>query len=454
MFFCILSQHFFSGVQKMSDPLKKVFWSEGLLLTQHHLQQWDQYWQQHCGRILPKNLCGLRKLVVDDVALLEGKFKVLQCEVLFENGSYISYQQGMGRELVCEINQPGEKIYIMLSKKNKAEKIEQCLAKHNSGFVVYKEQCEDIYMSSEKKEVFFVEDVIEVYASDRPKKDGISLPIASYECTQSRIYQHDWLFVPVTVYLSSAISVESFLKKITEKLGFYIDAIESKGLVCWPKNEGPPVVLNDLYNDFVRFFLKSKKMVSLKESYFLSDVYYHISLFFSYLSFFVKERDVFDGVYDHLLCGSCFKRLIIDGVNFLESIKIKEKNKVFLKKKNNYYRFSLKDFHEEHFRLLMVVDCQGAGLVDGLSVAHHIKVARESKMQSILSSSLSGFNLVPVLKKTNKISDSKKISFEVVVNEGEKSDDALLGEEFFLIYVSSAATGAKINLFLEKRQAA
>ena len=82
--------------------LEKIVWTEGLLLAPQHFQQWDflqevRHQQQYS--YLHPLAWGIVELVVDEEALVNGKFRVVSCESIYPNGIFIRFDVGNNFEL-------------------------------------------------------------------------------------------------------------------------------------------------------------------------------------------------------------------------------------------------------------------------------------------------------------------------------------------------------------------
>ena len=68
----------------------KILWSEGMFLTPHHFQQWEEYQEQFLGYRL-KSLVpfswGLTELELNREGLDNGHFSIVKCSGLFPGGT-------------------------------------------------------------------------------------------------------------------------------------------------------------------------------------------------------------------------------------------------------------------------------------------------------------------------------------------------------------------------------
>lgn len=139
----------------MSRP-DKVVWSEGMLLTQQHLQQFGAYIEYYSEFITKNHLpyCyGLSELVIDETALAAGQFIVERCKGLFQGGDKI--------EIIAEDNlniaiESACSVYLCLVKKMSVENLP---GYDNAGLgskeSVYFSDVEDVYDNQRRSEVAF-----------------------------------------------------------------------------------------------------------------------------------------------------------------------------------------------------------------------------------------------------------------------------------------------------------
>ena len=74
--------------------LRKVIWAEGMFLGQQHFQLWDRYietYQNLQSRSLSPLAWGVMSLTIDEEALDNGQFRVMDCRAIMPTGSLVSY---------------------------------------------------------------------------------------------------------------------------------------------------------------------------------------------------------------------------------------------------------------------------------------------------------------------------------------------------------------------------
>lgn len=87
--------------------LQKVVWSEGVLLGQQHLQQWERY--QEMRQIfwlsaLTPYCFGLKSLEIDEKSLSLGMLVIKKCQLIFPNGLCIDYNNKLDQPLSYDLS--------------------------------------------------------------------------------------------------------------------------------------------------------------------------------------------------------------------------------------------------------------------------------------------------------------------------------------------------------------
>jgi type VI secretion system protein ImpJ len=80
--------------------MRKPFWTEGLFIAEHHLQQQDLYHEQFvAGRLaaLGRPSWGISELVVDHAALAKGQFRVKKVAAVMPDGTPLHLGEGGGK---------------------------------------------------------------------------------------------------------------------------------------------------------------------------------------------------------------------------------------------------------------------------------------------------------------------------------------------------------------------
>ena len=72
---------------------RKIVWNEGMLLTPHHFQQWDNYYEElvnsRVRSVLPFEY-GILDLQINREAIANGNFQVINCHVVLPDGLLIN----------------------------------------------------------------------------------------------------------------------------------------------------------------------------------------------------------------------------------------------------------------------------------------------------------------------------------------------------------------------------
>ena len=99
--------------------IRKPIWSEGLLLSQQHLQQWDLYHESMLIRRFHWHFplgWGIRYLRLDHEALDQGRCRVIAVDAVMRDGRCVSFREDREGPLDCRLPEPsGEPLLVSLS---------------------------------------------------------------------------------------------------------------------------------------------------------------------------------------------------------------------------------------------------------------------------------------------------------------------------------------------------
>ena len=79
------------------SPYRKIVWNEGMLLTPHHFQQWDNYYEEllssRLASVSPYEW-GILDLQVNTDAIANGNFDLLRCRTVMPDGLVVNIPEG------------------------------------------------------------------------------------------------------------------------------------------------------------------------------------------------------------------------------------------------------------------------------------------------------------------------------------------------------------------------
>ncbi|MBC7909060.1 MAG: type VI secretion system baseplate subunit TssK, partial [Pyrinomonadaceae bacterium] len=75
---------------------RKIVWNEGMLLTPHHFQQWDNYYEDivssRLSSVMPYEW-GILELQVNREAVANGQFQIVLCRGIMPDGLLLNIPQ-------------------------------------------------------------------------------------------------------------------------------------------------------------------------------------------------------------------------------------------------------------------------------------------------------------------------------------------------------------------------
>src|SRR5262245_63424291 len=84
-----------SGTFQMSR-YRKVVWNEGMLLTPHHFQQWDNYYEELLSSRLASLVSyewGVLDLQINRESIANGFFDLIRCSAVMPDGMLVNIPQ-------------------------------------------------------------------------------------------------------------------------------------------------------------------------------------------------------------------------------------------------------------------------------------------------------------------------------------------------------------------------
>jgi len=102
---------------------RKIIWNEGMLLTPHHFQQWDNYYEELLAsrfQTLASHLWGVLELQIDREAVANGTFRLVSCRGVMRDGLFFNISGGNepepeGRDIEPHFSTTDEKLDVYLA---------------------------------------------------------------------------------------------------------------------------------------------------------------------------------------------------------------------------------------------------------------------------------------------------------------------------------------------------
>lgn len=207
------------------DTAHKVIWTEGIFLGQQHFQQWDRYWeiQQRVRFNIAAPLAwGLHSLILDEEALLNGRFSIKKCAALFPQGEWIDYDSHFNGPLNCELQATsGDAVAIYLCLPNNQQVSGVTGYQDSSQISTWKANYKNIadnFDNNRQREVLFGQPQLQVLRQDQAHEQFHALKIAEVVSTGYKSYELIRTFIPAVVKIQASSHLPDLISRLIEIL--------------------------------------------------------------------------------------------------------------------------------------------------------------------------------------------------------------------------------------------
>ena len=205
---------------------RKPIWAEGIFLSQQHFQQWDRYLETqqwvHQQAIAPFTW-GLRSLSIETDALLNGEFRVQQCQAIFAHGQLVCFNEQEGGQLNSPLEAaPGEAvdIYLCLPRSPQVAGITG-YASHPESQAMWQaeyHEVSDLYDVDRKRELLYGRLNVKILAGEQPSELFYTLKIARAVHQGEQRYSLDQQFIPTVMQIQAAPVLMQLLQRIVAEV--------------------------------------------------------------------------------------------------------------------------------------------------------------------------------------------------------------------------------------------
>jgi type VI secretion system protein ImpJ len=207
--------------------LRKVIWTEGLLLGQQHFQQWDRLHEEsvnHRLRILSPLGWGITRLDYDPDALENGRFRVLSLQGIFQDGRALAFNEADDGVLSCTLPSPAQ-APVVVAVAMPANREAVGINGYGSGggrqgaWVVDYAEVPDEYDPSREREVALGRANLSLLLDLQPGEPYVQMPVARLIPKGDGAYRVDESFVAPALFLSAAPRLQVLAERILELMG-------------------------------------------------------------------------------------------------------------------------------------------------------------------------------------------------------------------------------------------
>lgn len=393
-------------MKKIQQPA----WYEGVMLTQQHFQQWQQYIRYDQHHYWQQNTCiwGLTRLEVDESALENAHFKVLACEAVFNDGRTIHYEDQYHQSLDCRLDDCREDVvpvYLAWPFQQMAKGLTGYPDKSDTyGYYVQYESVKDHYDPDREREVAFVYPNLYLTAGAKPE-NATYLQIAEVVRMPSGEWQLSSTFIPSCLNLSVSSALLGRLDNI-------IQFLEGKIRFIRDKQHDIGDYIQFIQSDFAYFLLNSvmSRYLPLLQHY-VDVTTIHPEKVYLTLQQLLSELGVFDASqtlsaytpYDHTDLGGLFQRLESNIKQLVSQALPINMQKITLYKTSEAIRETAeldeKLLHQHEFYLSVQLNLDDLNWVKRFM--EQVKIASSQDLGSLVGSALRGVPLKHIQRPPN-----------------------------------------------------
>lgn len=219
--------------------MSKIVWAEGIFLSQQHFQAWDKQLErsQYLRQFLINPFSwGIISLSIDQEALEQGRFQVLDASVLFQDGRLVHYQGSMGAPLTCDLDAPGGDalgVYLALPANNYVDSISGYPQRSQvSGWIADYREIEDSFDANRKREVLLAKPNLHLLTDEASLGPFLSIKVAEVVHDGDQRYRLIDGYIPPVCRLSASPLLVQRLHRIVETLNAKRKQIENAREGC------------------------------------------------------------------------------------------------------------------------------------------------------------------------------------------------------------------------------
>lgn len=437
--------------------LKKPIWVEGLLLSQQHFQQWEQYIEQslqfRIQAIAPLGW-GIKSLIIDEDALLHRQCRVLSCAVIFPQGYIAQYNHSHDYVLSCElpiVSGNKAEIYLCIP-------MSQCVT-GISGYQSPLTACAwsadyqpvaDCYDINRQREVLFGRLNLMLLLGDHAKDLYYKIKIAEVESLSDCSYRLIKTYIAPCVYVEASSNMQRFLNKLLQTLATIILNISEQRQQMALRGQ-------EFHNKDLRLCLLQQ--IFNQHQVFLKHLQVHTKShpqqLYLIIAHLVNSLTVFDRQYvdlpipsyQHEQLGVVFEELEKLLNNLLKNIMPVEAAILELHKKSDflYVAENVESEFLEKYHLYIAVKYPSEDEQWTRYFAKQVKVAAKTTLNTTIVAALSGIKLIYKNRLPNDLSIKPGYEYFYLEPYGE-SWQQIINEKSIAIFLPHDFIKAQIEL--------
>ncbi|MBK7707895.1 MAG: type VI secretion system baseplate subunit TssK [Acidobacteria bacterium] len=209
---------------------RKIVWNEGMLLTPHHFQQWDNYHEEFLNsrvRSMMPFEYGILELQVNREAIANGNFQIISCHAVLQDGLMINVPDAeavpdlrpVGDHFSPEAEKLGVHIAIPAKKAGEANfQPNGAKASTNVRFLQEGLTAKDETTGVNEQTLAYAKSNLRIIFDDEVRDGFTSMKIAELKRTPTGQLQINEDFIPATLKVSASAWLVTMLRQLVEIL--------------------------------------------------------------------------------------------------------------------------------------------------------------------------------------------------------------------------------------------
>lgn len=209
---------------------RKIVWNEGMLLTPHHFQQWDNYHEELINSRVQSILqyeYGVLDLSINNEAIANGNFQILNCRAVLPDGLMINVPDAEG---VPDLRPVGDHfsaeaaklgVHLAIPAKKMGEANFQASGAKISGNLRFLQEgalVKDETSGSNEQPLAYAKSNLRIIFDDELRDGFTSLKIAELERTATGQLKISEEYIPPILKVSASVWLANMLRQMVEIL--------------------------------------------------------------------------------------------------------------------------------------------------------------------------------------------------------------------------------------------
>ncbi|MCG5494995.1 type VI secretion system baseplate subunit TssK [Ectothiorhodospira variabilis] len=252
--------------------IRKVIWSEGILLGQQHFQAWDRYHEQALierFRITHPRSWGLHRLRLDPDAPAMGICRILELEVILPDGRLVTVDPFDDAPLACELPDAAREpvvVYLLLTRERRALGMTgyEAAGHRRGAWQVDYVELADEHDTQRQQEVALGRLNLILGTETPADPDLIRLPVTRLTPRRGGGFQIDDDFVPPLLSIEASPALQRFTGQLAERIRLQSRELAGECTVCKPADRH---LVHAMSGCLQRFLIRLEHLRAMESSH-------------------------------------------------------------------------------------------------------------------------------------------------------------------------------------------